>query len=141
TYGPLGTLPVEMREAILQMRRTHPGSWPTTLLAELRVDRRWADHPLPSRSRIAALLQAEKLTRRYQKHSPLPTPAIQPQGAPHDEWELDAQGSMHVAGVGKVCLISVIDVVSRWHRSRATRVLIRPIPLWKPINSCSRAAF
>lgn len=88
--GPLGTLPVGMREAILQMRRMHPGWGPTTLLAELRVDRRWADYPLPSRSRIAALLQAEKLTRRSQKHSELPTPAFQPQGAPHDEWELDA---------------------------------------------------
>lgn len=111
--GPLRRLPAGMREVILQMRRTHPGWGPTTLLAELRVDPRWAAHPLPSRSRIAALLSAEKLTRRYQKHSDLPTPAIQPQGAPHDEWELDAQGSMQVPGVGKVSLITVIDVVSR----------------------------
>ncbi len=58
--------------------------------AELRVDPRWAKLPLPTRSRIAALLKAEKLTRDYQKHSDLPTPTIQPQGAPHDEWELDA---------------------------------------------------
>ncbi len=113
TTGPLSTLPTGMRDAILQMRRMHPGWGPTTLLAELRVDRRWADQPLPSRSRIAALLTAEKLTRRYQKHSDLPTPLIQPEGAPHDEWELDAQGSMHVAGVGKVSLITIIDVVSR----------------------------
>src|SRR5260370_40402447 len=35
TTGPLGTLPKEMRDAILQMRRTHPGWGPTTLLAEL----------------------------------------------------------------------------------------------------------
>jgi len=111
--GPLGTLPVGMREAILQMRRTHPEWGSTTLLAELRVDPRWTDQPLPSRSRIAALLGTEKLTHRYQKHSRLPTPAIQPEGAPHDEWELDAQGSMHVAGVGKVSLISILDVVSR----------------------------
>lgn len=112
--GPLGRLPTKMRETIVQMRRTHPGWGPTTLLAELRLDHRWKDHPLPSRSRMAALLSAEKLTRRYQKLSSLPTPAIQPQGAPHDEWELDAQGRMHVAGVGKVCLITVIDVVSRF---------------------------
>jgi hypothetical protein len=72
TTGPLGTLPVGMREAIVQMRRTHPGWGPTTLLAELRVDPGFADRHLPSRSRIAALLSAEKLTRRYQKHSELP---------------------------------------------------------------------
>ena len=112
-HGPLSTLPAGMREAIVQMRRTHPGWGPTTLLTELRVDPRWTDQPLPSRSRIAALLSAEQLTRRYQRQSDLPTPAIQPQGAPHDEWELDAQGSMQVAGVGKVCVITIIDVVSR----------------------------
>ena len=53
TSGPLSTLPAGMRDAILHMRRTHPGWGPNTLLAELRVDRRWADQPLPSRSRIA----------------------------------------------------------------------------------------
>jgi hypothetical protein len=111
--GPLGTLPAGMREAIVQMRRTHPGWGPTTLLAELRVDPRWSDQLLPSRSRIAALLSAEHLTRRYRKLSSQPTPTIQVEGAPHDEWELDAQGSMHVAGVGKVCLITILDVVSR----------------------------
>ena len=79
--GPLGTLPVGMREALVQMRRTHPGWGPTTLLAELRVDPRWTEHPLPSRARIAALLSAEHLTRRYQKHSELPTPVIQEEGA------------------------------------------------------------
>ncbi len=90
TSGPLTTLPTGMRDAILHLRRTHPGWGPDTLLAELRVDRRWADHPLPSRSRIVALLKAAKLTRRYQKQSELPSSAIQPQGAPHDKWELDA---------------------------------------------------
>jgi len=113
TSGPLSTLPTGMRDAILQMRRTHPGWGPTTLLAELRVDLRWTDHPLPNRSRIAALLNAEKLTRRYQKQSELPTPAIQPEGAPHDEWELDAQGRMPVAGVGNVSLITIVDILSR----------------------------
>jgi hypothetical protein len=134
--GPLATLPTGMRETILQMRRMHPGWGPTTLLAELQVDPRWTDQPLPSRSRIAALLSTEHLTRRYQKHSELPIPVIQPEGAPHDEWELDAQGSMQVAGVGKVCLITMIDVFSRWHRSRAIPASIRPIPPSPPINSC-----
>jgi putative transposase len=102
-----------MLDAILQMRRMHPGWGPTTLLAERGVDRRWTDQPLPNRSRIAVLLTAEKLTRCYQKQSDLPTPLMQPEGAPHDEWELDAQGSMHVAGVGKVSVITILDVVSR----------------------------
>lgn len=139
--GPLATLPTGMRETILQMRRMHPGWGPTTLLAELQVDARWTDQPLPSRSRIAAGLRTEHLTRRYQKHSELPIPVIQPEGAPHDEWELDAQGSMQVAGVGKVCLITMIDVISRWHRSRAIPASIRPIPRWRAYQLMLRRAF
>src|SRR6266496_2393611 len=111
--GVLSTFPSALREAIAQMRRLHPGWGPDTILAELRVDDCWKDTPLPSRSRVAALLKAAKLTRRYQRHSDLPEPQPLPEGAPHDEWELDAQGSMEVDGVGKVNLITVIDVVSR----------------------------
>ena len=56
TSGPLSTLPTGMREAILQMRRMHPGWGPTPLLAERGVDRRWADHPLPSRPALQRCL-------------------------------------------------------------------------------------
>src|SRR5690242_9645313 len=84
--GPLSTLPPLLRDAILQMRRAHPGWGADTLLAELRVDTRFQDLPLPSRSRVAALLKAAKLTRRYQQHSDLPQPKALPEGTPHDEW-------------------------------------------------------
>jgi len=73
TTGPMSTLATGMRDTILHLRRAHPGWRPDTLLAELRVDRRGADHPLPSRSGIAALLKVAKLTCRYQKQSELPT--------------------------------------------------------------------
>ncbi len=69
--------------------------------------------PCPVAPALQRGFSAEKLTRRYQKHSDLPIPLIQPEGAPHDEWELDAQGRMHVAGVGNVSVITSIDVVSR----------------------------
>jgi hypothetical protein len=65
TTGVLSTLAEDMRDSILHLRRTHPGWGPDTLLAELRVDPRWTHSPLPSRSRIAALLKAAKLTRRF----------------------------------------------------------------------------
>src|SRR6266702_2307454 len=46
TSGPLSTFPTGMRDAILHLRRTHPGWGPTTLLAELRVDPGFTEHPL-----------------------------------------------------------------------------------------------
>ena len=34
-------------------------------------------------------------------------------GTPHEEWELDAQGPVVVAKLGKVCLVKLIDTTSR----------------------------
>lgn len=113
TTGPLSAISANLRTTVLQMRHMHPGWGPDTLLAELRADPCWADQPLPSRSRIAALLKSANLTRRYQRHSALPEPRLQPDGLPHDEWELDAQGTMQVEGIGRVSLITIVDVVSR----------------------------
>ncbi len=111
--GPMSSFPSALRDAIMHMRQAHPGWGPDTLLAELRLDEHWQGTPLPSRSRVAALLKVTKLTRRYQHHSDLPEPKLLPEGASHDEWELDAQGSMEVDGIGNVSLITIIDVVSR----------------------------
>jgi len=129
-----------MRAAIVQMRQTHPGWGPKTLVAELRIDPRWAEQPLPSRSRIAALLKAEQLTRRYQKPSELPTPAIQLEGIPHDEGDLDAQGRMHVAGVGHVSLLTSIDVVSRL-QVESYPCLETTNPPWEAYQLLLRRAF
>jgi hypothetical protein len=73
-----------LHATILTLRRTHPGWGPATLLTELRLDPRWRDQPLPSRSRIAALLTHAKLARRYERHTDLPTPMPVPDGTPHD---------------------------------------------------------
>jgi len=111
--APLSTIPPALRATILSLRRAHPGWGPETILAELRAAPLWSEQPLPSRSRIAALFKHEKLTRRYARHSDLPTPKPIGDARPHDEWERDAQGWMLVDGIGKVCLINILDVVSR----------------------------
>jgi hypothetical protein len=68
---------------------------------------------LPSRSRIAAFLQQEGLTRRYERHVELPQPlAADPQRA-HEEWEMDAQGAIKVPELGRVSVINIVDLFSR----------------------------
>ncbi len=111
--GPMSTFPHEVREAILHLRRLHPGWGPNTLLAALKTNTSWQDQPLPSRARIASLLKYAGLTRHYQPHHDLIQPPRVPLTNPHQEWQMDAQGIMRVDGVGQVSLISVVDVVSR----------------------------
>ena len=111
--GPVSTFPTEVKEAILHLRKLHPGWGPATLLAALKADERWRDQPLPSRARIATLLKQAGLTRRYQPHHDLIQPPRTRPADPHQEWQMDAQGITRVEGVGKVSLITIVDVVSR----------------------------
>jgi hypothetical protein len=120
--GPLGTMPSPLQDAIRQVRqetpaRGYPGWGPNTILAALRADPCWSTFPLPSRSRIAAFLQQDGLTRSYQRHTHLPQAPPASLDGPHAEWQLDAQGhpegTRTVADIGQVCLINTIDVVSR----------------------------
>jgi putative transposase len=111
--GPISTFPNELKEAILHLRRLHPGWGPNTLLAALKTGAFWRAQPLPSRARIAALLKQAGLTRRYQPHHDLLQPPRTQLASPHQEWQMDAQGIMRVEGVGKVSLINIVDVMSR----------------------------
>jgi hypothetical protein len=110
---PLSTILPPLREAVLALRRAHPGWGLATILAELQADATWQNHPLPSRSRIAALFKHAKLTRHYSRHSDIPVPKPASHAQPHDEWELDAQGWALVDDLGKVCLVNVLNIVSR----------------------------
>ncbi len=105
--------PKKLQETILHLRKLHPGWGPNTLLAELKRDVYWGNQPLPSRACIARLLKQAALTRRYQPHHVLLQPPRMSPNTPHQEWQMDAQGIMRVEGVGKVSLITIVDVVSR----------------------------
>jgi putative transposase len=111
--GPMGTFPHPLKEAILHLRKLHPGWGPATLLTALKTASCWRDQPLPSRAQIARLLKQAGLTRRYQPHHELPQPPRTEPRTPHQEWQMDAQGIMRVDGVGKVSLINLVDVTSR----------------------------
>jgi hypothetical protein len=113
TTGALGQFPLEMRDAAREMRKRCPGWGPVTIRTELEDDRRFDGMKLPDRSRIAAFLKQENLTRKYERHSELPQPqAAEPERA-HEEWEMDAQGVVKVSGLGSVSIININDLFSR----------------------------
>ena len=111
--GVLGSYPIEMREAIREMRQAHPGWGPVTIRTELENDQRFAGMKLPSRSRIAAFLKQEELTRPYERHSELPQPQDDAPQRSHEEWEMDAKGVMQISFLGSVSLINLGDPFSR----------------------------
>ena len=111
--GALGQFPLEMRDAVREMREHHSGWGPLTIRTELEDDWRFAGMRLPSRSRIAAFLKQEDFTRKYERHSELPQPqAAEPERA-HEEWEVDAQGVIKVLDLGSVSIININDLFSR----------------------------
>jgi hypothetical protein len=102
-----------MRDAVREMRKKHSGWGPLTIRTELEDDLHFAGMRLPSRSRIAAFLKQEDLTRKYERHSELPQPqAAEPERA-HEEWEVDAQGVIKVPDLGSVSIININDLFSR----------------------------
>jgi hypothetical protein len=123
--GPLGTMAPDLAPALRQLRTAHPGWGPHTLLAALHADPYWRSQHLPSRARVAAWLKHAGLTRPYRRHVPLPQPPAAPALAPHDEWQLDAQGAVPVSGLGTVSVINVVDETSRLKVESCPRVACR----------------
>jgi transposase-like protein len=124
--GILGSYRKDLREAILKMRKAHPGWGPKTLLMELRQDQDWGARKLPSRARVAALLHQEDLVREYERHIDLPQPEREDVEKPHQVWQMDAQGSLRVKGLrGRTSVIHVIDVYSRLKVESCPRTLCR----------------
>jgi transposase-like protein len=111
--GALGQFPLEIRDAVREMRDSNSGWGPLTIRVELEDDRRFTGMKLPSRPRIAAFLKQENLTREYERHSELPqSQSAEPERA-HEEWEVDAKGVIKVPDLGSVSIINISDLFSR----------------------------
>ena len=110
--GVLSSYPTLVRDQIIELRKQHPG-WGAEVIRLELLRQGLTAQQLPSRARIAALLKQHGLTRRYERHSPLPASLYQPVTLVHEEWQMDAQGAMLVKGLGRVSLINITDVVSR----------------------------
>ena len=111
--GALGQFPAEIRDTVREMRETHSGWGPLTIRTELENDRRFAGKKLPSRPRIAAFLNQEEFTRKYERHTELPQARAEDPQHPHEEWEVDAQGVIKAAELGSVSIINISDLFSR----------------------------
>lgn len=110
--GALSTFSPELRSHVEQVRTDKPGWGPITLLEELKGLPGFSKSRLPSRARIAAFLKEKGLVRKYKRHAGFPATRPEAVKEPHDEWEMDAQGRQTVTGLGEVCVINIVDVIS-----------------------------
>ncbi len=114
--GVLSTFAPEVKQALSNLRKAHPGWGPLSLLAALRKDPHWEDARLPSRSQVACFLKAEGWTTLRRKRSQLPESVSRPaHPRPHQEWEMDAQGVIDIPGLGRATVINIVDVATSLH--------------------------
>jgi hypothetical protein len=93
----------------LALKQAHRRWGPTRVLVELRHDPSLTGLPLPSRSRLAALFQAEC-------PAPLPVPAPRPHLPPppqpsavHECWQLDSQEGIRLTNGRRATICSIRD--------------------------------
>lgn len=111
--GALSSYPQALRDELERLRQKHPGWGPITLIEEVSQLPAMSGMVLPSRARVAAFLKEKGLVRAYERHGGVTVERPPTAQAPHEEWEMDAQGRQPVTGVGEVSIVNVVDVVSR----------------------------
>lgn len=126
--GAMSTFAPEVRFTVQRLRRAHPGWGPLTLRVELAGNPPADD--LPSRATIARYLEQQNLTRPYERHQDLPAPTPPAAQAPHQEWEMDAEGYVLVPQVGVIAPINLGD--------RFSKVKLMSYPCWVGEKRVSR---
>jgi hypothetical protein len=110
----LASFPAAVTDAVLAMRRAHPGWGPKTLATELAADPGLTGQALPSPASIARFLKAQHLVPPSAHHTTLPAPRPPPLPlGPHQVWEMDARGTQYIRRLGHVMLINLNDRASR----------------------------
>jgi hypothetical protein len=90
--GALESYPEELRDEIVHVRQDHPGWGAPSILDHLATTGCSAGPPWPHRGRVAAFLQAQGLTRRYERSGGVQTPPHRRPVQPHEEWNWMRKG-------------------------------------------------
>jgi hypothetical protein len=111
--GVLSSFPLEVLSYIDKYRPSHLGWSAQTISVELGLEEPLATQAKPSSSSISRYLKHAKRTKRYRKGSDIvPTVFIQTTQA-HEVWQIDAEGTKSVLGVGWVSPINIKDIETK----------------------------
>lgn len=111
--GALSSFPNGLLEDIKKIRAKHEG-WGIPSIVDELIDRYgYSKESLPSQSSIHRYLKEQGLIlTSYSKVGHVPSTKVKVAKAPHDLWEVDAQGAILVGGIGYHVLINMKDSCS-----------------------------
>lgn len=113
--GALGTFDAGLADKVKELRDDNGGWGALTILIEMEEAHTYAKDSLPSVSSINRYLRQEGFIKPLEPAGGFPRPPCTQPMAPHELWEMDAQGAIEVAGIGCCAMINIKDSVSRKH--------------------------
>ncbi len=112
--GALSSYPAELIKLIHDLRTKHEGWGAITILIELE-DYGYSKSDLPSVDAVNRYLKEAGFMKKREPSSPMPSKKCKKAKHAHDLWEMDAQGSTEVKGIGAVAMINIKDQKSKIH--------------------------
>lgn len=114
--GALSSFPKQLVERIYQLRDTHSGWGAITIRIELEEEYGYSSKDLPSIDAINRYLKQAGFIEQRQPSGVTPTHLCQNKVKHfHDLWEMDAEGTVAVSGLGYVSNINIKDTKSKVH--------------------------
>lgn len=111
-HGALSTYPKELRTLIYKLREQHGGWGAISILLELQEEYGYSLSSLPSKDGVNRYLKQKGFISLKIRASSLPSNDC-PISRFHDLWELDAQGTIFVKGIGYHSMINIKDSKSK----------------------------
>lgn len=113
--GALGTFDSVLADKVKELRQDNGGWGALTILVEMDEAPTTPKGSLPSVSSVNRYLRQEGFIKPLEPAGGFPRPPCTQPKAPHELWEMDAQGAIEVAGIGCCAMINIKDSVSRKH--------------------------
>jgi hypothetical protein len=111
--GVLGSFPEDVRKQIDHLRPTKEGWGAATIRVEMSLMADFDTISLPSERSICYSLKERGRCRTYYNPEVLASEACIVATAPHDVWQMDAEGNKLVNSVGMVSFLNIKDVFSK----------------------------
>lgn len=111
--GALSSYPSELVALVKALRANNEGWGAISILIELEEEYGYSKTELPGEASINRYLKQEGFIKEYVPSSELPDTPLKKAKRVHQLWEMDAQGTTKVGGIGYQAMINIKDSRSK----------------------------